>query len=375
MIYLDNASTTSIDANVLAEMLPYFADNFGNPSLSYSLARKARKSIHEAEKRVMDALNSHQYQVIFTASGSESNNIGIKALLESNRSKGKHIICSNIEHPSVSNVFEFYQEQGYELSFVSANREGLVEPEALKSLLRADTVLVSIMYVNNEIGTIQNIKDLCHICHENGTLFHCDGVQAIPYLEVDLEVLDIDTFSISAHKLHGPKGVGALLMKKNIKKIPVILGGAQEKGMRAGTENVPGIVGLGKALEVAKNNFQKNIIHVEKLRNHLYSNLNAELSDCIEWNGSFEHRIVNNLNFRLKNISSALIMSKLDLHGICISAGAACSSGSLFPSKTVLAIHPEKRAAQESIRITLSKYNTIEELNYVIEALVKIIKP
>lgn len=374
MIYFDNAATTRVDEAVLAEMLPYFTEQYGNPSLSYGLARKARQALHLAEQRVQDALCANNYQIIFTASGSESNNIAIRLLLEQNKHKGKHIICSAIEHPSVLRTCQYWESQGYELSILPADAEGIVESSALQGLLRPDTALVCLMQVNNEIGSIQHIQELSALCHAHQVLFHCDGIQAVPYLQVSLDELNVDAYSISAHKFHGPKGVGALLLKRSIRRMPLIHGGEQEKGVRAGTENVAGIVGLGKAIVLAAKERQANYAHALCLQKALYSLLQDRLADKIEWNGSMDLRVPGNLNFRIKGRSSTLLMAQLDMRDICVSAGSACAAGSIYPSPTLLAIREDPAAAKESLRISFSKYNTMEEVEYFVKVLQDLVR-
>lgn len=363
MIYLDNAATTAMDARVLEEMFPYFMEEYGNPNAGYSLGRVAKQAIHLAEKRIKKALDAENYHVIFTSSGTEANNIAIELLLEHHAGKGKHIISSQIEHPSVGNTLEYYKKLGYEVTEVSVDENGFFFIEEVKAAIRKDTVLLSLMYVNNEVGSIQNLEEIQKLCQNEGIAFHADCIQNLPYVEISLSKVPMQACTISAHKFYGPKGIAALLLDKSIKKRSLIHGGNSASIVRAGTDNVPAIVGMGKAVELCAMELKQNQSHVQSLQEYLIYEIEKQFADRIFLNGTMANRSLNNISLWIKNYSSVLLIAKLDMQGICVSAGAACSAGTIQPSKTIEAMYPNTGRAKESIRVSLGKYNTREELD------------
>lgn len=369
-IYVDNSSTTRLNESVLYKMLPYLKENYGNASTTYSLGKISRKAIEESRKKIAKCINANPEEIYFTASGTESDNMAIQGIAHKYMYKGKHIITSNIEHLAVLNTCKKLELEGFEVTYVETQRNGIIDIEKIKEAIREDTILISIMYVNNEIGTIQNIQEISKLAKEKGIIFHTDAVQAMPHLKIDVK--DIDALTMSAHKFNGPKGVGALYLKDGININNVICGGHQENGIRPGTENVAGIVGMAEALEITTNNLDKNNKKEKALRDYLYNMLNSEIKG-ITINGDKERRINSNINISIDGVDSPELMLFLDMNGICASGGSACNSSQKELSHVLKAIGQENTA----LRITLSSENTIydiEKIVYVMKRSVNIIR-
>ena len=369
-IYVDNSSTTRLNESVLYKMLPYLKENYGNASTTYSLGKISRKAIEESRKKIAKCINANPEEIYFTASGTESDNMAIQGIAHKYMYKGKHIITSNIEHLAVLNTCKKLELEGFEVTYVETQRNGIIDIEKIKEAIREDTILISIMYVNNEIGTIQNIQEISKLAKEKGIIFHTDAVQAMPHLKIDVK--DIDALTMSAHKFNGPKGVGALYLKDGININNVICGGHQENGIRPGTENVAGIVGMAEALEITTNNLDKNNKKEKALRDYLYNILNSEIKG-IAINGDKERRINSNINISIDGVDSSELMLFLDMNGICASGGSACNSSQKELSHVLKAIGQENTA----LRITLSSENTIydiEKIVYVMKRSVNIIR-
>ncbi len=369
-IYVDNSSTTRLNESVLYKMLPYLKENYGNASTTYSLGKISRKAIEESRKKIAKCINANPEEIYFTASGTESDNMAIQGIAHKYMYKGKHIITSNIEHLAVLNTCKKLELEGFEVTYVETQRNGIIDIEKIKEAIREDTILISIMYVNNEIGTIQNIQEISKLAKEKGIIFHTDAVQAMPHLKIDVK--DIDALTMSAHKFNGPKGVGALYLKDGININNVICGGHQENGIRPGTENVAGIVGMAEALEITTNNLDKNNKKEKTLRDYLYNMLNSEIKG-ITINGDKKRRINSNINISIDGVDSSELMLFLDMNGICASGGSACNSSQKELSHVLRAIGQENTA----LRITLSSENTIndiEKIVYVIKRSVNIIR-
>ena len=373
MIYFDNAATTRLDDEVLNEMLPYLKDYYGNPSSIYKLAQKNKNAIERARQDIADIFNCRASEIYFTSGGTESDNWAIKSIAEAYKSKGKHIITSEIEHHAVLNSCKYLESQGFRVSYLKVDKNGLIGENELKKNICDDTILVSIMFANNEIGTIQDIKKLAEIAHEKNILFHTDAVQAVGYIKIDLKDLGVDAMSVSAHKFYGPKGIGALYLNKKIKVLSYLHGGAQEFSKRAGTENVAGIVGMAKALELAYNNLEKNNLYVKDLRDKIIDGVLNNISH-VKLNGDREKRLANNINFSFEFIEGESLLLMLDAKNIFASSGSACTSGSLDPSHVLLAIGLPHELAHGSLRITLGKHNTQKEIDYFLNVLPDIVK-
>lgn len=373
MIYLDNAATTAVKPEVFEAMKPYFLEEYANPSSVYSFAQKSARAVEEARKQIAELIHANPFEIYFTAGGSESDNWAIKVIAEQQKEKGKHIITSKIEHHAVLHTCEYLEKQGYEVTYLEADENGLVETEKLKAAIRPDTILISIMFANNEIGTIQPIKEIGKIAKEHNIVFHTDAVQAVGHIPVDVEEMNIDVLSASGHKFHGPKGVGFMYLRKNIRIQPLIHGGAQERGKRGGTMNVPGIVGMGKAAELAAQNMEERIQQETELRDYLIQKI-KETIPYIKLNGDEKKRLPNNVNFSFRFIEGESLLLMLNRAGICGSSGSACTSGSLDPSHVLLAIGLPHEIAHGSLRLTLSEETKKEELDYVAEKLKEIIE-
>ncbi len=370
-IYLDNAATTALSPKVLEAMMPYLTTVYGNPSSVHAFGQEAKKGLDAARDQVAAALNCTPGEVIFTGCGTESDNTAILGVAEKYKNKGKHIITSSVEHHAVLHTCEHLQKQGYDVTYLPVDEYGRVTAEQVRKALREDTILVTIMFANNEVGTIMPIPEIAAVCHEKGVLFHTDAVQAIGHVPVDVKAMDIDMLSLSAHKFHGPKGVGALYCRKGIKLPSYIMGGAQEKGRRAGTENVAGIVGLGAAIKLACDNLSENAAKMAILRDRLMRGL-AEIPE-VKLNGHPTERLPNNVNYSMKYIEGESILLKLDLSGIAASSGSACTSGSLDPSHVLLAMGLPHEIAHGSVRLTLGDDTTQEDIDYTIEQLKEIV--
>ncbi len=372
-IYLDNAATTNVKPEVAEKMLPLFTACYGNASSVYATGREARKAVENARRQVASALNCQATEVFFTSGGTESDNWAIKGAALANAKKGKHLISSTIEHHAVLHTLEYLESQGYEVTYVAVDEFGRVNPEDVKKAIRPDTILITIMTANNEIGTIQPIAEIGRIAREHKVLFHTDAVQAVGAIDVDVQQMQVDLLSLSAHKFHGPKGVGALYVKKGVRLEPLMHGGAQERGRRAGTENVPAIVGLGEALALAVANREQNTAKITALRDDLQEAILSTIPE-VRLNGHREHRLPNNLNVSVRYIEGEALLLRLDLAGIAASSGSACTSGSLDPSHVLLAIGLPHEIAHGSLRLTLSDETTQEEVDEVKRVLPKIVQ-
>lgn len=372
-IYLDNAATTQVYPEVLEEMTPYFTEFYGNPSSVYSFAGKAGEAVAKARKTIADFIGADQSEIYFTGGGSESDNWALKATAEAYAGKGKHIITSRIEHHAILHTCEWLEKQGYEVTYLDVDENGIVQPETLKAAIRPDTILVSIMAANNEIGTIEPIEELAQIAHDAGALFHTDAVQAYCHIPINVDAQHIDMLSASGHKLNGPKGIGFMYIRKGIKIRSFIHGGSQERGRRAGTHNVPGIVGLGKATEIGAANLKERMDYETKLRDHLIDRVLSEIP-YVRLNGDRTKRLPNNANFCFRFIEGESMLILLDQNGICASSGSACTSGSLDPSHVLLAIGLPHEIAHGSLRLTLSEKTTMEDIDFTVDKLKEIIE-
>ena len=371
-VYFDNAATTRLDDEVLKEMLPYLKENYGNASSIYKLGRESKKAIEESREKVAKILNCKSSEIYFTAGGSESDNTAIKGIARGYKDKGNHIITSKIEHPAVLETCRELEKEGFEVSYISVDENGIINLEELKNAIKENTILISVMFANNEIGTIQPIKEIGQIAKENNIYFHTDAVQAAGNIKIDVQELNIDSLSLSGHKFYGPKGIGALYVRTGINFKKYISGGHQERGKRAGTENVAGIVGLGKALELAYASLEEHNKKIKELRDY-YETQVKEKIPYIKINGDPLKRLPGNSNISFKFIEGEGLLLNLDLKGICASSGSACTSGSLDPSHVLLAIGLPHEIAHGSLRISIGKYNTKEEIDYLIESLVEIV--
>lgn len=373
VIYLDNAATTQVYPEVLKEMLPYFTEYYGNPSSIYSFAGAANKAVTTARETLADILHAKTEEIYFTGSGSESDNWAIKAAAEAYAHKGKHIITTKIEHHAVLHTCEYLEKKGYEVTYLNVDENGMVLLDELKAAIRPDTILISVMMANNEIGTIQPIEKIGEIAREHGVLFHTDAVQAFGHVPIDVEKMKIDMLSASAHKINGPKGIGLLYIRKGVKIRSFIHGGAQERQRRAGTHNVPGIVGFGKAAELANQNMEERIRYETELRDYLINRVLTEIP-YVRLNGDRDKRLPNNVNFCFRFIEGESLLILLDQKGICGSSGSACTSGSLDPSHVLLAIGLPHEIAHGSLRLTLSERTLKEEIDYTVDELKQIIE-
>ena len=369
-IYVDNSSTTRLNESVLYKMLPYLKENYGNASTTYNLGKISKKAIEDSRKKIAKCINANPDDIYFTASGTEADNMAIQGIAHKYMYKGKHIITSSIEHLAVLNTCKKLEQEGFEVTYIEPQKNGIIDVGKIKEAIREDTILISIMYVNNEIGTIQNIDEISKLAKEKGIIFHTDAVQAMPHLKVDVK--DIDLLTMSAHKFNGPKGVGVLYLKDGINIENVICGGHQEKGVRPGTENVAGIVGMAEALDITVKNLTKYNRKEKMLRDYLYNILNSEIEGVII-NGDKQNRISSNLNISINGVDSSELMIFLDMNGICASGGSACNSSQKELSHVLKAIGQENTA----IRITLSSENTIYDMDkiaYVLKRSVNIIR-
>ncbi len=370
--YFDNAATTQVRPEVAEAIMPYFTESFGNPSSVYKIAQKNKNAVEHAREQVADAINADINEIYFTAGGSEADNWAIKGVAESYAGKGKHIITSCIEHHAVLHTCEYLETKGYEVTYLPVDEYGLVSIEDLKNAIREDTILITIMFANNEIGTIEPIAEIGKIAHEHGILFHTDAVQAVGHVEIDVKAMNIDMLSMSGHKFYGPKGIGALYIKKGIKLNPLIHGGAQERRRRAGTENVPGIVGMGLALELANHELASEMPRLTALRDKLIKEI-LEKVPYSRLNGHPTKRLPGNANISFEFIEGEGILLLLDYKGICASSGSACTSGSLDPSHVLLAIGLPHEKAHGSVRLTMGHFTTEEQVDYVINEIPAIV--
>jgi len=366
--YLDNGATTRVDPRVLEAMRPYFLEKYGNPSSLHEYGREASEALEAARAKIAGFLNASPNEIIFCASGSESDNLAIQGIAFANKSKGKHLITSSIEHPAVLNAFKFLEKNGFEVTILPVDSHAVISPDAVAQAIRKDTILVSVMHANNEVGTIQNIQEISEICKERGVLFHTDAVQSFTKTPIDLKKTPADLVSISAHKIHGPKGVAALYAREGTRLQPLVYGGGQEHGLRAGTENVPGAVGFAKAVELAFAEAGEAAPRMTRLRDELISRVLESVPDSF-LNGHPQRRLCNNAHFRFDFIEGESLLMRLDALGIAGSTGSACSSKSLAPSHVLLAMGLTHIQAHGSLRLTLSRFTTREEIDYVVEKL------
>ncbi len=371
-IYLDYAAAAPVLPEVLDAMLPFFVLKFGNPSGIHGSGRETRKAVEKARRQVAGVLGAENAEIIFTSGGSESDNLALQGTASAMRGKGNHLITSRIEHPAVLNTCRFLEKQGFEVTYLTPDAYGTVHPEQVREAIRPETILVSVMTANNEIGTIQPVREIGEICHEKGILFHTDAVQAVGMTETDVRAMNADLLSISAHKFHGPKGVGALYVRKGTRINALIHGGSQERSLRAGTENVPGIVGMGKALEIASEGREENALRLRRLRDELIDEILNTIPDS-RLNGHPKNRLPNNCHFSFGGIESEALLLRLDLAGVEASGGSACTSGSMEPSHVLQAIGLEKEYLQSSIRLTMGRQTTREEIRKTARILSEIV--
>lgn len=372
-IYADNAATTRVSEEILNAMLPYFRENYGNPSSLHNIGQKAAEVLYNARKTVADCINAKPENITFTSGGSEADNQALISVARNlARKNKKHIISTKFEHHAILHTLKKLESEGFEVTLLDVHENGIVTPEQVRDAIREDTCLVTIMYANNEIGSIQPIKEIGAVCHEKGVIFHTDAVQAAGHLNIDVCDQNIDMLSMSAHKFHGPKGVGALYSKKGIILRNVIEGGAQERGKRAGTENIPGIVGMATALSNAVKDIDKNAAYVTALRDRLIDGL-SKIPHCI-LNGDRYNRLPGNVNFCFEGIEGESLLLLLDAKGICASSGSACTSGSLDPSHVLLAIGRPHEIAHGSLRLSICEENTEEEIDYIIKETASVVE-
>jgi len=372
-IYLDHAGTTYVRKEVLNEMLPYFTEKFGNPSSIYKLGQENKKVVDYAREQVAKVLNAKTNEIYFTSCGSEADNWAIKGIAFANKSRGNHIITSAIEHPAILNTCKYLEENGFELTYLSVDKDGIINLDELKSAIKSKTILISVMYANNEIGTIEPIAEIAKIAKEKNIYFHTDAVQAIGNLKIDVKELGIDLLSLSAHKFYGPKGVGALYIRDGVKIDNFIHGGGQESKKRAGTENVAGIVGLGKSIELAYKNFDTQNKKVIKLREKLIKGIIEKIPNS-KLNGHRTQRLPGNVNFSFNDIEGGALLLMLNMKGISASSGSACSSGSAKPSHVLTAIGLDNETVHGTIRFTIGEENTEKEIDYVLDVLEQAVK-
>ena len=373
LIYLDNAATTKTSEEVVAAMLPYFTEYYGNPSSVYEFASESKKAVSNARRTIAETLGAQENEIYFTAGGSEADNWALKATAEAYQSKGKHIITTKIEHHAILHTAEYLEKRGFEITYIGVDENGVVKVDELEKAIRPDTILISVMFANNEIGTIQPIKEIGEIAKKHGVLFHTDAVQAYGQLPINVDELQIDMLSSSGHKLNGPKGIGFLYIRKGVKIRSFVHGGAQERKRRAGTENVPGIVGYGKAAEIAAKTMKERTAKEIELRDHLIDRVLAEVP-YTRLNGHRTNRLPNNANFSFQFVEGESLLILLDNNGICASSGSACTSGSLDPSHVLLAIGLPHEIAHGSLRLTLSAETTMEDIDFVVDCIKQIIE-
>ena len=374
IIYLDNAATTKIKTEVLNEMMPYLTTGYGNASSLYSIGRNSKMAIEKARKQVSELIKCNPKEIYFTGCGSESDNMALKGYAYANKNKGNHIITSKIEHPAILETCKTLENQWFEVTYINVDETGRIKLEELKKAIKPETILISIMFANNEIGTIQPVEEIAKIAHNNGIVFHTDAVQAVGNVYIDVKQMDIDMLSMSGHKINAPKGVGSLYIKEWIEIEKFINGGHQEKNKRAGTENVAGIVGMGKACEIANKNLETHIKNLRRLREYYINKLKKEMPERIRINGTMEYRLPGNANVSFKGANASELIFKLDEKGICVSSGSACSSGNTAPSHVLTAIGVPEEYLNCAIRTTFGDNNTIEQIDYLVNTIKRIIK-
>lgn len=372
IIYLDHSATTAVKDEVVSAMIPYYNKEYGNPSSLYEIGREAKKAIEHARQQVAYAIGATPSEVYFTSCGSESDNLAIKGVVYANKRKGNHIITSKIEHPAVLETCKNLERKGYRVTYLNCDEKGFIDLKQLEDEICNDTLLISIMMANNEIGTIQNIKEISNIAHKNNIIFHTDAVQAIGNIKINVNEMGIDMLSLSAHKFYGPKGIGALYVRKEVPFERIQDGGHQERGKRSGTENVAGIVGLGKAIEIANIQIEQYNKKLTELRMYFLQEI-KKITKKIKINGDYDKRLPGNINISFKDQDSSEILLELSKRGICASGGSACSSGSNNPSHVLMAIGLEKSYLEGTIRISIGEENTKKQIDYLIKVLRKII--
>ena len=370
-VYLDNAATTALSPKVLEKMMPYLTDIYGNASSPHSFGQTARIGVEHAREQVARAINADPSEIVFTGCGTESDNTVLFGVVERYAKKGDHIITTNVEHHAILHSCAALEKKGIKVTYLPVDKDGLVTPEQVRDAITDKTILVSVMFANNEVGTIMPIPEIAAVCHEKGVLFHTDAVQAAGHIPIDVKAMGIDMLSISGHKFHGPKGVGVLYERKGIRLPSYIIGGEQEKGRRAGTENVAGIVGLGEALELAVTNMSETSARMTRMRDRLIDGIEATIPE-VKLNGHRTKRLPNNVNFSIKYIEGESILLMLDMAGIAASSGSACTSGSIDPSHVLLALGLTHEVAHGSVRLTLGDDTTDEDIDYVLETLPKV---
>ncbi len=373
LIYLDNAATTAVKPEVFEAMKPYFLENYSNPNSVYTFAQQGKKALDEAREAIAGLIGAKANEIYFTGGGSESDNWAVKGIAEASASKGKHMITTKIEHHALLHTCEYLEKKGCEVTYLDVDEYGMVRLDELEQAIRPDTVLISIMFANNEIGTVEPVREIGAIAKKHGIPFHTDAVQAFGHLPVNVDEMNIDMLSASAHKFHGPKGVGFLYIRNGVKPATLIHGGAQERARRAGTSNVPGIVGMAEAARLAVRDMEENSRKISEIRNHLIKRVLNEIPFS-RLNGHREQRLANNVNFCFRFIEGESLLIMLDQKGICASSGSACTSGSLDPSHVLLAIGLPHEIAHGSLRLSLSEENTMEEADYVADCLKTIVE-
>lgn len=371
--YFDNSATTRVKDEVFKEMIPYLSIEYGNPSSLYSIGRSAKRAISEARRRVASLINCSPEEIYFTSCGSESDNTALKGIAYANKEKGNHIITSKIEHPAILNSCKNLENKGFKISYIDVDKDGMLNLEKLESEITDRTVLISIMYANNEIGTIEPIKEIAQIAHSHGIIFHTDAVQAVGNIPIDVRKMNIDMLSLSGHKLYAPKGIGALYVKSGIEFERFMDGGHQEKNKRSGTENVAEIVALGKACQIAEKNIEQYQQKLKNLRDYCLNKIQEKIPD-IYINGTMERRLPGNINISFKDLNSGELLLRLDEVGICASGGSACSSKEASPSHVLTAIGLPSELSKGALRLTFGDYNSIEDVDYLVENLVRIVE-
>jgi len=371
--YFDNSATTRVKDEVFKEMIPYLSIEYGNPSSLYSIGRSAKRAISEARRRVASLINCSPEEIYFTSCGSESDNTALKGIAYANKEKGNHIITSKIEHPAILNSCKSLENKGFKISYIDVDKDGMLNLEKLESEITDQTTLISIMYANNEIGTIEPVKEIAQIAHSHGIIFHTDAVQAVGNIPIDVRKMNIDMLSLSGHKLYAPKGIGALYVKSGIEFERFMDGGHQEKNKRSGTENVAEIVALGKACQIAEKNIEQYQQKLKNLRDYCLNKIQEKIPD-IYINGTMERRLPGNINISFKDLNSGELLLRLDEVGICASGGSACSSKEASPSHVLTAIGLPSELSKGALRLTFGDYNSIEDVNYLVENLVRIVE-
>ena len=372
-IYLDHAATTPVHPRVLEKMLPYFRDQYGNPSSVYRLGREAKKAVEDAREKVAQLIGAEPREIVFTSGGTEADNIALQGVARANRDRGRHIITSAVEHHAVLHTAEALEKEGFSVTYLPVDKYGRISIADLEAAIGKDTILISIMYANNEVGTVQPIREIGRLAREHGIIFHTDAVQAVGYLPIDVNRDNIDLLTLSGHKLYGPKGIGALYLRRGTRIAPLMGGGAQERKWRPGTENVPGSVGLGEAAVLAGENMEERAAKLRRLRDMLIDGV-LERIDHVRVNGHPEERLPGNAHFAFEFIEGESLLLNLDLEGIAASSGSACTSGSLEPSHVLLAMGMPHEIAHGSLRLTLGEDNTEEDIERVLEVLPPIVQ-